>query len=1018
MNGHEGYNRGNMRPRRRSGTALIVALLCLLFAASRVFGSERTLRFSSMGAREGLPNSSISSIVQDSRGFMWFGTQNGLVRWDGYTFKLFENIPFVANSLSHNQIQTMYRSGDVLWLGTYGGLDRFDLRTETFTIYRNDPQDRSSLSDDLVIAIREDLEGRLWVGTSRGLDRMNADGSFVHYRAELGNDRSLGADLVRAIHVDRSGTIWVGTSGGGLARYCPETDDFDVLRAGPGSQLPSDYVMSISESPSGELWFSFWYGGIARLVDPGSMRFESIPLGDDRTYFVDASDGRFVLAGSWGGGLFVYHPDTQVVERYRAADGPGSIANDVAYCSYRDREGVFWIGTNGAGVSRTERSELRYEAYPHKEDDPGSLSAGKVTAILEDSRGRLWVGVYAGGVNCRAPGKKEFIHYRRDPKRPRALADDIVNAIFEDSKGTIWIATNGGLCRYREASDDFDVFRHDGADPDSLADTVAYSLAEAGNGDLWVGTYTRGLDRYERATGRFVHYPPDEADPTKPGASLVYALAQGPDGSLWLGCNNGLERYADGIFTRYRYDPLKADGLAALSVRTLLLDSSGALWLGTVGGGLQRLVDADSGTFLRYGRAEGLPDSSVRSILEADDGAIWVGTPSGLAIVDRTRGSIRGFAVFNDLKDRDFHVGAWKAVDGSLYFGGQGAVYRIYPAAEDAEESPPQLLVSELRIGGNPSRALTAPSYLESVELPYDGNSFSISFAAADFREPRSNRYSYYLEGFDRAWHPPSAERSATYTNLPGGTYIFRVKASDNEGVWNEDALALKVHVLSPPWFSPIAFVLYLGLLVGLVFLLASSLRSRELKTKVEELTILKGQLEEANQRLSDLSLQDGLTGVANRRRLDTELQRAHAAAVREQLPLSVLMVDLDRFKDFNDRYGHLAGDEALKAVADILKREVSRASDFVARFGGEEFSIILPNTSAEGAFFVAERIRSQVESLGIPNDAVGPDSVVTLSIGVATEVPGPGSSGEELVAAADAALYRAKASGRNRVND
>ncbi|HRZ88747.1 MAG TPA: two-component regulator propeller domain-containing protein, partial [Spirochaetia bacterium] len=402
---------------RNPKPAGLVACLVWLIAAAGSFGVETPFRFTSIGAREGLPNSSVAAIVQDSRGFLWFGTQNGLVRWDGYTFKLFENAPFVSDTLVHNQIQTLLLSGDTLWIGTYGGLNRFDLRTESFTAYRSDPKDPGSLSADLVISLCEDSAGRLWVGTSRGLDRLTEKGTFVHYRSIPGDPRSLGADLIRSVFEDSRGTLWVGTSGGGLARYQPVSDDFDVVRAGPGSSLPSDYVMSISESPSGELWFAFWYGGIARLADPESLRFEHVRLADDRTYFVDARRGDVVLAGSWGGGLFAYHPATGALERYRAADGPGSIAGDVVYSSLLDEDGAFWIGTNGNGVSRTERSDLRYEAYQHG-DDPGSLAAGKASAILEDSRGRLWVGIYSGGLDRRDPGKTSFAHYRRDPRNP------------------------------------------------------------------------------------------------------------------------------------------------------------------------------------------------------------------------------------------------------------------------------------------------------------------------------------------------------------------------------------------------------------------------------------------------------------------------------------------------------------------------------------------------------------------------------------------------------------------------
>lgn len=1000
----------------RSRLSSLVTFFLLAVGAS--LGAQSAF-FTTIGTRDGLPNSSVSAIVQDSRGFLWFGTQGGLVRYDGYTFTLFESEPFETNTLSHNQVQTLFLDDDVLWVGTYGGLNRLDLKTGVFSLFRHDPENAASLSNDVVIAIERDVAGRLWVGTSKGLNLLDeSTGTFKRYFHDPQNARSIGSDIIRDIHRDRLGVLWIATSGGGLAVYAPGTDDFARIRSRPGdaSSLPSDFVMSIDEAPDGTLWFGCWYAGIARLADRESARFQSIALADDRVYFVDASVSEYVLAGTWGGGLFEIDPATGAVERRRAGDGPGSIASDVLYSAFLDETGVFWIGTNGGGVSLADRRGRNYHAFLHDAERPGSLAAGKVASILEDRRGRLWIGVYNGGLNRWDPQTGRFIHYRRDPAKPRSLPNDIVNFIYETSSGELWIGTNEGLCRYDERTDDFTIFRNDPADPHSLADSIVYAIEEAPNGDLWIGTYTKGLDRFVRESGRFLHYPPDLDGNSGPRDGLVYALEYDAAGNLWLGLNNGLDRMEGERFVHYRYDPADRDGISANTIRNLFQDSSGRLWLGTVGGGLMR-YESDSDTFRHFMKKDGLPNNTVRSIVEAADGSIWVGTATGIGVIDPTGTFFRGYSVYNDLKDRDFHIGAWRSQSGELYFGGMNAVYRVSPAYGAVRDQKPRVLVSSITSGGEPIDPELSAAYLERLSLPYQRNDFTVSFAVVDFREPGRNQYSYKLEGFDNDWSPVSTDHVATYTNLPGGSYLLRVRAADSEGYWNEEALALPVFVASPPWRTPPAFALYFALLIGLGYLVASLRGKNELRAKITELIRLQGELEGANRKLADLSLIDGLTGISNRRRLDESLPRLVAEARREKRPLSVLMLDLDYFKDYNDRYGHLKGDEALRSIADILQDSIERASDLVARFGGEEFIAVLPNTDKRGALRVAERIRSRVENAAIPAESPNGASVVTISIGVFAGIPKASAAPEDLIRSADEALYRAKTGGRNRVS-
>ena len=976
-------------------------------------------RFLKIGTAQGLPNGSVSSLVQDSRGFLWMGTQGGLARWDGYSFKIFENEPFQSNVLSHNQIQTLFLDQeDILWIGTYGGLNRFDLKTHDFKVYKNHPAEPKSLGQDLVIAIARDASGRLWAGTQNGLYRLDeSTGEFTAYLPDPSrpsDEKTPGAlpgAVVRSLLLDHQGRFWVGTSTGGLSLYVPEAEGFRTWRNIPGNDrsLPSNAVMALSEDSQGLFWIGCWGGGLVSSLDPATGVFKTYPTEDLKIYTVNAQDSSFVRAGSWGGGLFELNRYEGTMARYLASDTSGALSNDVVYCMLQDVEGDFWVGTNGGGINRMSRNEGYYETLAHDSKNPHSLGAGKVTSVLRDRNGTMWVGVYNGGLNRYVESTRSFVRYRNDLKNPHSIPNDIVNYLYEDSRGTLWVATNNGLARYRPRTDDFETWPLD-----SLPDNIFYSLKEHPDGRLWLGMYTKGLGLLDPVTKTFQHFPLDPEGKKGPRNGLIYAMEYDNKGNLWLGTNLGLSVYDGNNFTSFSYDPTITTGLSSDTIRTLFKDEQGNMWLGTTGGGLLR-SDPGKSNFTLYSRASGLPSNNIRLILQDREGSIWAGTSAGLAVKKENEEVFRGLTVFNELQDRDFHTGAWRAGNGDLYFGGANVLYRLNPRNLPSRSVSPRVELSGLLLGASNKDHPIDPAYLTHLNLPYDANGFSVEFTVMDYHDPVKNLYNFYLEGFDSTWRSSFFKRRADYTNLPGGKYTLHVKGSNADGNWTGEERILTIEVDSPPWAQPWAYAGYLGILTGFGYLLASLKGKKTLTQKVVELTQLKGELETVNEKLQLQTRMDGLTGIPNRLHFDEYLIQSFARALRDQQPLGLIMIDLDHFKDFNDQGGHLKGDEALRQVASALHSSLERATDLAARYGGEEFVVVLPGTTQEGVRKVAERLRTRVESLGL-KPLTSSQGGLTISLGITTVVPQKNQSPLILIEKADKALYTAKERGRNRV--
>jgi two-component sensor histidine kinase/ligand-binding sensor domain-containing protein len=922
------------------------------------------VRFEALSIEQGLSQSSVVAIVQDRKGFLWFGTDNGLNRFDGYDFRVFRNDPSDPDSIGDNKIVTLLedRRGR-LWVGTnYGGLNLFDSGREAFIRARLDLSNPRSLSSNGVSSILEDRNGDIWVGTSgNGLDRLagGPEGGgpleFDRFARDPANPSSLGGDYVNALYEDRNGDIWVGLDDGGLNRLVRAGGaegpvSFIHYPAAPGRPAPGQ-VTAICEDDVGALWVGAVDG--LYLFDRGNgtfVRFDPDPRDPRRPSHEYIRCLRRDLAGTlWigtdGGGL------NEIVAGRKPGASPiflkfrhdeedaYSLPGDAVESVCEDRSGVLWVGlyygglgklvlNDEAGADREKRPFVNYYSRP---SDPDGLSGGPVNAILEDRRGALWAGTDGGGLNvAEMPADREdpvkFAHFRHDPKNPRSLSDDVVTALFEDSRGDIWVGTfTGGLNRLAGGWDGttppaFLRYRHDPRDASSLSNDFVMSLFEDSSGTLWVGTIDNGLNRFDPRTGGFGHFQ-GSADPESLSDNSIFAILEDSSRSLWIGTADGLNRMDPGTgkITRFINDPEDPRSIGGNNIRALLIDRKGSLWIGTDGAGLNRMIPGDGAgaptRFLRYRIKNGLPSDVVFGIREDGQGRLWLSTDAGLSCFDPKRETFRNYSKEDGLQSNEFHRGAsFKSRAGEMFFGGYHGFNVFRPESVRDNRIPPQVVIKDFQLFnrsvpiGRARRGEFAlqRSILETsaVELGPRENSLSFEYAALHFVSPDRNEYAYKLEGLDKDWNRVGNRRFATYSALPPGSYTFRVKAANGDGVWNDEGASLRVVIRHPFWrlwwFHALVTVLGLGLLAALIrFRTRVAIgRARKLERTVEERT---AELRTANAQLGasvkekDILIKEIHHRVKNNMQVVSSLLNLQSATITDRTVLDIIKKSRDR---------------------------------------------------------------------------------------------------------------------------
>lgn len=812
----------------------------------------KQIRFEKISVETGLSQSSITSILQDNKGFLWFGTEDGLNKYDGYGFTIYRHEPDDPLSISDNSIKSLFEdSNQVLWVGTYGrGLNRFDHDKEEFTQYRHDPEDQTSLANDKVNSIGNDAEGNLWVGTDNGLDRFDPDSEgFFHYTDDPDDPNSLSSNAIGDIYMDQDGTLWIGTVGGGLNRYDPSSDGFyrylhDDKKP---NQISSDYVSSISEDNRGNLWIGTRTGGL-NFFEKKSEEFfphrydanEVDPFGKNSITSIEIDSEGNIWIGTNGGGIEIFNPKTGS-SQFLAHDPADSatLSSDIITDIFKDPAGNIWVGTLGAGVNRYDPITARFTHYRHIPSNPDSLSANNVMSLAEDRAGNLWIGYINGGVDYYDRTTGEIVNYQHDPENPSSLRSNEIMSVIVDQSGDVWIGTRGGgLNRFIPLTKRFTHYAHDPVNPESLSSDTVNVVFEDRDGSLWIGTNGGGLDRFNPKIGKFFHYLNDPKDPTSLSNDYIWSITEDRAGNLWIGTGGGgisILNKASGKFTQILHDPADPTSLGDTDIISLYEDDFGAMWIGTFGSGLDK-YQQDSGEFTHYRTSDGLSNNVVNGILQDQEGNLWLGTNLGISQFSPETEVFKNFDASDGLQSNDFNVGA-HLIDhtGMMFFGGINGISAFYP--EDIQNTTymPPIIITGLMQNGEDILEEKSVEDLDELIINWTNNNLEFEFVALNFTHSEKSQYAYKLVGFDEDWNYIGASRTGRYTNMPAGTYTLQIKATNSDGIWNEDGASLDIQVVPPFWETWWFIGLVTIIIMGSV-IMGYRLRIRSIESRSQEL--------------------------------------------------------------------------------------------------------------------------------------------------------------------------------------
>jgi signal transduction histidine kinase/ligand-binding sensor domain-containing protein len=799
------------------------------------------LKFRRLSTADGLSQTRVEEIVQDDRGFIWFGTQYGLNRFDGYEFKVFVHDPRNANSLSGVVVTALFkdRSG-ALWVGCNQFLDRFDPRTETFT-----PIGRFG---GAVVHISQDRSDTLWLATEDGLYSLDPTTRKITRFGASRNDASgLPTQIVTWTGRDRSGGFWVGTSAG-LERFDEATGQVTYhVPIGQGVPFRQGLAVSFFEDRQGLFWITYHLANGLALLDRQSNTlarysfYDREPPASAATGvmgILEDSDGDLWL-GSFGIGLLRFDRQRRFFVHYgnHPAD-PQSIAEDKIIALFQDRDGNIWTGLHSKGPNVFARSMNMFETFKHEVGNPKSLSTDFVSAIYEDSGGSLWIGNDEGLNRVdRATGSRTLRTMGLGPK-------PTVITITQDHSGLIWFGTYGrGLVAFDPKTGHSKFYRHVPSDPRSLSSNAVYRVLVGRSDVLWVGTGD-GLNRFDAQTQSFTVY---KEDWNSSDAQAYLSMAEDTEGKIWLGTHHsGLHRFdpATGQFTVYQSEPGDDGALPDNSVAAVLISRTGVVWAGTENG-LARL-DPRTGRFASYDVLDGLAGNAVACILEDREGVLWVSTNKGLSRFDPATRTFLNYSETDGLPGND--LSGWntcyESSRGEMFFGGFPGAVAFFPDRLRERPGAPAVVLTDFKVSGKsvpiaPDSPLTQSiTYTDRVTLSHTQNMFSITFAGLDYLSSQSTRYRYRLEGLEQQWNEVgSDQRHATYTTLPAGQYTLRVQAARSRGSWNDGA-TLAIEIL-PPWWETWWLRTVVGLLLMLTAWLFYRLRirqvSRQLTIRMEE---------------------------------------------------------------------------------------------------------------------------------------------------------------------------------------
>ncbi|MCH7964057.1 MAG: hypothetical protein IH852_08975 [Bacteroidetes bacterium] len=865
---------------------LLKALL-LIIALTYVTPAQEYI-FQQLTVDDGLSQSSVFATLQDSRGYMWFGTIDGLNKYDGYDFTIYSNNPNDSTTISDNVITCIFEdSKNQIWVGTVNGyLNKFNRNTETFDRYfikdyleteltppggyYEYPLAFSRNMNISITSIAEDQHGYLWITTwGNGILRfdlknMNAE----HIYHAQGNISSVSSNRTTKILVDRNGIIWIGTFGGGLNKlivnYNPNEEMFSFTnyQYSPGRQtsLSDNRIISLFEDDEKTLWVGTFDGGLnrfdskqqkiaseeAKFITYKNITTTTNSLCNNTVMDVVQDNLGYLWIGTFGGGLDRFEKNTEnFIHFSNDPFDPQTLPDNDILSLAVDRSGILWVGSHlGEGVTKVKENRSKFNIITKQPGNPNSLNDKVVWSILKDEKERLWIGTYRGGINLYNLRSDSFKAYMRDQENSNSLSDDHVRVIRKDHFGNLWIGTyNGGINKFNPGTAKFTRYFNNPENPNSISGNQIQDIFIESDSVIWVAVFGGGLNKLSFEINSNVSAPEVTVYKNDPSIinsisdNRIYDIFKDSNGELWIGTyGGGLNKMnmAEESFINYKNDPINPNTLSDDKVLVIYEDSKKTMWIGTSGGGLNKF-NRETKKFTSYSQKHGLMSSVVYGILEDNSNNLWLSTNNGIFKFDLLNEKFTHFDIEDGLQSLEFNGGSYfKSKDGQMFFGGINGLNYFYPDSISTNMFVPPIVITAINV-------LTSQLKGEAIEiiLSYDENFISFEFSALDFSNPKNNQYAFMLEGLDDKWKYVDAEhRVANYINLSAGEYIFHVTGTNSEGLWNKSGTSIKL-TITPPFWLTWWFTTLMALLLGTILYYLSTNRIKhqlaieKLKTKL-----------------------------------------------------------------------------------------------------------------------------------------------------------------------------------------
>ncbi|WP_311952798.1 hybrid sensor histidine kinase/response regulator transcription factor [Mucilaginibacter terrae] len=872
---------------------------------------NNTLSFSRIDRNEGLSNSSVESIAQDSRGFIWFGTTDGLNRFDGAKMAVFRHVRGNQHSLSSNFIRKIFkdRSGR-LWLGTSNGLNLFEPETNTFSSHIH----RSAYVEskgDRINDIYEDADQALWVATGWGsISKVNVkERRFEDYYFRNTQSAPQNNSNVYCIAHRNVTSMWVGTQNG--------VRIFDIKSRkfiDPPYQLSKKIpyrIRTLAVTRSGQLWIGTEENGLfrANLADGKLEHFQYSPqnsgsLGSNRiiSMAIGAKDQLYV--GTVNGGFNVFNEENKSFVKYINDPAlPNSISQRSVSAIFLDKQQNIWLGTPRGGVDVATTSRPKFDRYQHNPNRL-SISYNDVKSFSEDEHGNIWIGTDGGGLNYFNRETGAFKAYRNIPGKSNTLGSDQVMSVLSDHAGRLWAGTfDGGLNLFDPTNGTFERFVHDSRNKASIASNLVEDILEDSKKRLWVCTYNGGLNLFDPQKKEFVLAGQGKTPDKQISGVKLLSVKEDRQGKLWIVTDDaGLNRYdpETGGVKHYFNKGLNSD------LTAVFIDHYGRIWAGKNG---LYLYHPDEDRFILYKDAGELKNEFIKGILESTPGELWISTTNGIYQFNILKKTLKNYNTNDGLQGMEFEFNSClKARDGTMFFGGTNGFNAFKPDSIKLNNFMAPIYFTSLEIFNQ--KIKPAPNSVLSKDISYTGEivlspeqtSFGIEFALLNFVNPANNRYAYKLENFDRKWNDIGHLHHASYTNLDPGKYIFKVKAANNDGLWNPKVATLTV-IISPPFYKTWWFALLTIATVLTILYLAY-----DFKKKLDHKTLIEKQKEEV---------------------LQLQLQFFTNISHEFRTPLSLIVGPLEALKNENSPVRQKKLYQVIDRNAQRLMRLVNELMDF-----------------------------------------------------------------------------------------